>query len=144
MALLGLIAWKAELVSQNTGSVIVWAALLVNLLNLFPLLPLDGGRVLLALTANMPRRLRTPALLAPVVGLFVLFILFVADQPYAFIAALFLAFSLFVTRMALRRDAFYRWMEEVGLPLAGLRTALRDVTFAFSFHAFNKEGTIHK
>ena len=130
-AALALILWRTGVLSEATGSTVFWAALLLNLFNLIPVLPLDGGRVLLSLTADLPRALRTPAVLLPVVVLVVL-LLVGGNEPILVVAAMFLAFSMFATRMALRRDAFYRWMTDVGLALSPLRGALRDVSFAFS------------
>lgn len=130
-ALAAIFLWRGGVVSESTGSVVFWAALFLNLLNLLPVLPLDGGRVLLSLTADFPRVARLPAVIVPIVLLVALFLL-VSAGPGAFVAAIVLAFSLFATRMALRRDAFYRWMIDEHLPLGALRMGLRDVTWAFS------------
>ncbi len=106
-------------------------ALIVNLANLAPLMPLDGGRVLLCLTAGLPRRIRTALTFAPLVlvvaGLFAVY-----REPPALPLALLLAFSFVVTRLALRRQGFHSWMHALPLHVSSLRASLRDVTHAVS------------
>jgi Zn-dependent protease len=130
-ALVAALLWRTGVLPESTGSMVFWSSLLLNLLQLIPVLPLDGGRVLLSLTADFPRGARLPAVVVPILLMVALFLL-VSAGPAAFVAAVVLAFSLFATRMALRRDAFYRWMIDERLPLGALRLGLRDVTWAFS------------
>jgi Zn-dependent protease len=112
------------------GVALLWA-LGVNVLNLIPILPLDGGRVLASLTATLPRAARTTFAYLPIVALATVSV-FVLQGNVLLGALVFVAFAVSVTRMTLRRQDFLGWMEGLPQPLAAVRTSLRDVTYAFS------------
>jgi Zn-dependent protease len=105
-------------------------AVAYNLLNLLPFVPMDGGRVLVAIVAGLPRVVRllfTWAPLAAAVGL--LFLL--GPEQTSIGAAAILAAGMLLTRLALRRLDFHQWVLDVPLSPASLRLALRDLTAGF-------------
>lgn len=126
-----LVAPTAEWIGRGAlGLALLWA-LGVNLLNLVPVLPLDGGRVLTCLTAGLVRPLRLAATFAPIVLLAALAALFL-EGAVLIGALVFLGLSVSLTRLNLRRQSFLAWMERLPQPLDAVRAALRDVTHGFS------------
>ncbi len=114
---------------QSLGTEAVELTLALNALNLLPLLPLDGGRVLLALTAGLSAGWRRLAACLPLLlaGAFVAFEL--RGTP-GLVAGGFVAFAAVVTRLAFRRHAVHAWMAAARIDAERLREALRDVTHA--------------
>ena len=119
-------ALSGELLEQA----FMWT-LALNVLNLVPMLPLDGGRTLLTLTAALPLRLRRVVQYAPIALAAALLLAFVRG-PAGLLAGVFVVFSAVVTGLAFRRQSMHAWMEGSGLDLAALRTALRDVSHVTS------------
>jgi Zn-dependent protease len=112
------------------GVALLWA-LGVNVLNLIPVLPLDGGRMLATLTASLPPLARAAFAYVPIAVLTLLAVVLL--QGNALLGALvFLGFAVSLTRITLRRQAFLGWMERLPQPLGAVRASLRDVTHAFS------------
>lgn len=105
-------------------------AVAYNLLNLLPFAPLDGGRVLIALLAGLPRALRTVGAWAPL-GAAVALILVTGPLQATVGVLVLLGAALVTTRLALRRTDLQQWVLDVPLDPAALRDALRDVTWGF-------------
>lgn len=136
MAAIALALWCSGAVPDKAAEMAFWWALALNLANLLPLLPLDGGRVLLCLTTVLPRAFRTVATMLPLVLVVVVLVFAVGGSgSLAPLAALFLAFSFVMTRLHLKRYATHSWMQDIGLRLSAVREALRDVTFAYTGRA---------
>lgn len=98
----------------------------LNLLNLLPLVPLDGGRVLLALAAGLSPPLRTLLAWLPLAAVAAAFVL-LEDAP-ALGVSLLVVLSIVMTRLSLRRQGFHQWVLDAGFHPAALRRALCDVT----------------
>jgi Zn-dependent protease len=120
-------------VADTLRLALVWA-LGINLLNLLPLMPLDGGRVMACLAAGLPRALRAVAAFAPV-AIFALTLLALGGHRLEIAVAAFLGLCVYVTRASLRRQAAQSWMHRLPRPLAALRSALCDVTHGFTGRA---------
>jgi Zn-dependent protease len=131
MALTAVLLWHSGLISDELGrDAFVWS-LALNALNLLPLMPLDGGRALLTLTASLRPLTRRVIQFAPVV-LSAAALLTFLREPVGFAVGAFVVFSGAVTRLAFRRQSVHAWMEDSGIDLTALRTALRDVTHGVS------------
>lgn len=129
MALATVLLWHAGAISEALAeSAFAWS-LALNALNLVPLMPLDGGRALLALTAALRPRTRRVVQYAPVV-LCAAALLVLARNAPGFAVGAFVVFSGAVTRIAFRRQDVHQWMEGAAIDLSALRAALRDVTHA--------------
>jgi Zn-dependent protease len=131
VALAGWAILALELPWTGVGTALITFGLFLNLLNLIPLLPLDGGRILICLVAGLPRRTRAFASFLPPAVVFVALV-YVGPDAFAFVVAVLLAFSFVMTRLGLRRQLFHQWMLDAGLPLLGMREALRDITHALT------------
>jgi Zn-dependent protease len=115
------------------GIGVLWA-LGVNVLNLLPVLPLDGGRVAACLVAGLPQAPRTILTYAPLVVLSAAIAIFAPPEVrLAAFAFLFAAFA--ITRMTLRRLAVHTWMSALPQSADSVRAALRDVTHAMTGRA---------
>jgi len=112
------------------GIALLWS-LAVNLLNLVPMPPLDGGRVFACLVAGLPAVPRAVVTYLPIVAAGGVVAL-VASGSTTIAALVFFAFSISLTRTSLRRQTFLDWMHELPQPLAAVRASLRDVTHGFS------------
>jgi len=127
LALVVALLWRPGWISDDVGrDMFVWT-LALNALNLIPLLPLDGGRALLALTAGMSLRARKVVMFTPVLLAAIAVIAFVRHEV-AFLIGAFVVFTGAVTRITFRRHAVHAWMGDSGMDLAAVRLALRDVT----------------
>jgi Zn-dependent protease len=115
------------------GVALVWA-LGVNLLNLVPMSPLDGGRVLACLSAGLPPVPRAMVSYLPIAAA-AAFLLVVASGSAFIAAAVFVAFSASLTRTSLKRQTVLDWMVRLPQPLTALRASLRDVTHGFTGRA---------
>ena len=131
LALVVALLWRPGWISDKVGGDMFRWTLGLNALNLIPLLPLDGGRALFALTAGLRNGLRKTIVFAPIV-LSALALIASLHQPVGFLIGAFVVFAGAVTRIAFRRQAVHAWMEGFGVDLAELRLALRDVTHAAS------------
>lgn len=131
-ALVGLSLYHLRLLPQAEGPLIqfIFWSVALNLLNLLPVLPLDGGRVSAALTAGLPRAPRAVLTYLPITLLLLVLAVYFPGNV-SFLIAVGLAFCLFMTRSTLRRQSFHEWMQTGGLDLGHVRRALRDVTMAF-------------
>lgn len=119
--------------ASTIGAALLWA-LGVNVLNLVPMHPLDGGRVLLCLTARLPATLRALIAYGTIVAIGVPLLL-VTTGPLRISVAVFLFISVALTRMNLRRHSLQSWMHRLPKPIGALRSALRDVTYSFTGRA---------
>jgi Zn-dependent protease len=133
LALLAL-SEHADWIGKRALGFALLSALAVNLLNLLPVLPLDGGRVLACLTAALPHPVRVAAAYLPIAALAIAARVYL--PPPVFVGALiFLGIAVAMTRMTLRRQAFLGWMEALPQPLGAVRASLRDVTHGFTGRA---------
>ncbi len=131
MALASMLLWRLGVISDQTGrDAFVWS-LALNALNLLPLMPLDGGRALLTLTASLRPLTRRVIQYVPVVLSAALLVAFLRE-PVGLAVGAFIVFSGVVSHLAFRRQSVHAWMEESGIALGALRAALRDVTHASS------------
>jgi len=101
--------------------------LAINFLNLIPMLPLDGGRVLLTLSAALPPVVRRVVQYAPIAVGAALLMTFVRGSA-GLAVGMFVVFSIVVTGLAFRRQTMHAWMDTSGLDLAAVRRTLRDIT----------------
>ena len=131
MALAAALLWQGGLIPGDVGRDAFQWSLALNALNLVPLMPLDGGRALLALTAGLRTSTRVVVQYAPVV-LAALALLVYLRHPVGFAVGVFVVFSGAVTRIAFRRQSVHAWIEDCGVDLTALRSALRDITHAIS------------
>lgn len=99
-------------------------------LNLVPLVPMDGGRVLLSVAAGLPPVVRTLLTWAPLAAAIALLYLAGPGEITLTVAAL-VAFGILMTRLALRRLDFHQWVLDARLDPAAMRAALRDLTWGF-------------
>lgn len=129
-----LVTPTGEWIGRGALGLALLSALGVNLLNLVPVLPLDGGRILSCLTAGLPAALRLFAAFAPIVVLGALAALFLSG-PVLVGALVFLGLSVSLTRLNLRRQSFLGWTQRLPQSLDAVRAALRDVTHGFSGRA---------
>ncbi len=121
--------------ADAVGVALLWA-LAVNLLNLVPMPPLDGGRVLACLCAGLPTVPRAVAVFAPIVVVAAVVLFVAAGSQTGLVAAgLFLFVSVSLARTSLRRQSFLDWMTRLPQPLASVRASLRDVTHGFTGRA---------
>ena len=120
-------------IASGLSAALAWS-LFVNLFNLLPLQPLDGGRVMSCLVAALPPVPGALLTVAPIL-LAAGGVLMILDDPIWIPAAVFLAVSFALTRTSLRRDAVNAWMRRLPQPLAAVRASLRDVTFGLSGRA---------
>lgn len=118
------ILWRDPLPEAARWGVVFAVGL--NLLNLLPLVPLDGGRLLLAVAAGLPRALRAVLAWLPLAAALAALLL-LDDAPTTGITLL-LVVSIVMTRLALRRQAFHQWMLDAGFDPVAVRRALCDVT----------------
>jgi Zn-dependent protease len=117
------------------GIALLWA-LAVNLLNLVPMPPLDGGRVLACLCAGLPAAPRAVVAFVPIVAVGSVLLLVSWGSQAPFVASVvFLAFAVALTKTSLRRQSFLDWMDRLPQPLAAVRASLRDVTHGFTGRA---------
>jgi Zn-dependent protease len=112
----------------------LFAALAVNLFNLFPLRPLDGGNVLACVCSGASPAGRAIAAYTPVAACGALAVALLPEGGIL-AAAAFLGLSIALTRATLRRQRLFGWTQSLPHPSASLRAALRDVTFAFGGRA---------
>lgn len=131
MALATVLMWNMGVISDQLGrDAFVWS-LALNALNLLPLMPLDGGRALLTLTASLRPMTRRIIQFTPVVLAAVALLVFLREPVELGLGAgAFVVFTGAVTRLALRRQSVHAWMEDSRIDLTALRRALRDVTYA--------------
>ena len=99
-------------------------------LNLIPLVPMDGGRVLLSVAAGLPRVVRSILTWAPL-GIAIALLLIAGPGEITLTVAALLAFGIIVTRLALRRLDFHQWVLDERLDPSAMRSALRDLTWGF-------------
>jgi Zn-dependent protease len=131
------VVWKSGVASPSLlpliAAALAWT-LLVNLLNLVPVIPLDGGRVLTCLAAGLPPVASAIVCIAPLVAV-VGVLIFVLPDSVLIPAGIFVGIAFSITKMTLRRQAIHAWMR--ALPQSGdaLRAALRDVTFGLTGRA---------
>jgi Zn-dependent protease len=117
------------------GIALLWA-LAVNLLNLVPMPPLDGGRVLSCLCAGLPAAPRAVVAYVPIVAVGIVLVIAAWGSQAAIVAAgVFLAFAVSLTNTSLRRQSFLDWMGRLPQPLMAVRASLRDVTHGFTGRA---------
>jgi Zn-dependent protease len=132
---LGLVVGPPAWLAGALGIALLWA-LAVNLLNLVPMPPLDGGRVLSCLCAGLPAVPRAIAAFLPIVAVGTVLLIASWGSQGAFVAAVvFLAFAVSLTKTSLRRQSFLDWMERLPQPLTAVRASLRDVTHGFTGRA---------
>ena len=133
MALTTVLLWHMGVISDQLGrDAFVWS-LALNALNLIPLMPLDGGRALLTLTASLRPLTRQIIQFTPVVLSAIALLAFVREPiELGLGAGAFVVFTGAVTRLAVRRQSVHAWMDDSGIDPAALRRALRDVTCAVS------------
>jgi Zn-dependent protease len=124
----------AEWIGRGPLGFALLVALAVNVVNLVPLLPLDGGRILTCLCAGLPHGARVALTLAPLVLAAVLAVALIPGSGLV-VVLVFLGVSVATTRVTLRRQKFLVWMESLPQPLAEVRAALRDVTNGFNGRA---------
>jgi Zn-dependent protease len=105
-------------------------AVAYNLLNLLPFVPLDGGRVLVAVLAGLPRVLRTVLTWVPL-AVAVLLVLVIGPSAAGLGVLLLLGVGIVMTRLVVRRLDFHQWVLDVRIAPDALRAALRDVTWGF-------------
>jgi Zn-dependent protease len=118
----------------TAAAIALFAALAVNLFNLIPLRPLDGGNVLACLTAGSHPALRAVAAYAPVAVCAALALVLLPDGG-RLAAAGFLGLSVAMSRATLRRQRLFAWTQALPRPASAVRASLRDVTFAFAGNA---------
>jgi Zn-dependent protease len=130
VAVTALVLWTAEApppVPVRWGLVV---SVFWNLLNLFPFVPMDGGRVLVATVAGLPRPARVLFTWAPL-AVAVAILAFVRTGGLGVGTALLLALGIVATRLSLRRLDLHQWVLDMPLDPARLRGALRDLTWSF-------------
>lgn len=110
------------------------STLAVNLFNLLPLLPLDGGHLLNSATAAAPAAVRDVAGYLPIAAGAALVLPRLSDFWF-FAAAAFLGLSFALTHATLRRQRRFAWTRGLSCGSSALRSSLRDVTFAFGGRA---------
>ena len=118
----------------TAAAIALFAALAVNLFNLLPLRPLDGGNVIACITAGLHPVVRALVAFAPIVaGAVIAFALL--PRGALLPTAGFLGLSFALCRATLRRQKLYAWTQTLPRPPAAIRSSLRDVTFAFGGRA---------
>src|SRR5262249_44710296 len=115
-------------------AIALFAALAVNLFNLIPLRPLDGGNVLACVSSGASPAMRAVVAFAPVVVCSALALLLLPERG-VLVAAAFLGLSVALTRTTLRRQRLFAWTQSLPRPSASVRSSLRDVTYAFGGRA---------
>jgi Zn-dependent protease len=123
----------AWLERDAVGIALLWA-LGVNLFNLAPMPPLDGGRVVTCLAAGLSTLGRAVASYLPI-ALVAACLLLIAGKGGIVLAALFVGLSVSLARAGLRRQTFLAWMEGLPQPPSSVRSSLRDVTHGFTGRA---------
>ncbi len=131
VALVGWTLLHVDALPPEVGGDLLVFGLALNLLNLLPLMPLDGGRIVLGLVAGLSPPVRAVAGYLPLAAVLAALVAMGAEK-LAFGVSLLFAFSFVMTRLSLRRQFFHHWMVESRLPLLSVRAALRDVTLAFT------------
>jgi len=130
-----LVAKPPSWLADAAGVALLWA-LAVNLLNLVPMTPLDGGRVLACLAAGLPAGPRAIVSFLPIVCIGGVLLLVAWGSQSALVASVvFLALAVTLTRSSLRRQTFLDWMSGLPQPLMAVRASLRDVTHGFTGRA---------
>jgi membrane-associated protease RseP (regulator of RpoE activity) len=124
------VALGALLLTEQPPDAVRWAlfvSIVLGLLNLAPMMPLDGGRVVLALVSGLSPLMRTAIAFTPIA--FVVVIAATAGTAaLALGPVLLVVLSIVMTHAALRRQAHHAWMLAAAAPPAAIRRALRDVT----------------
>lgn len=119
---------------STAAAVALFAALAVNLSNLLPLRPLDGGNVIACITAGLHPVVRALVAFAPIAaGAVLAFDLLPRGALLPTAGLLGLSFAL--SHATLRRQKLYAWTQALPRPSAAIRSSLRDVTFAFGGRA---------